>query len=64
MLEGIESFDWPNLMCGYCRDRLAEVLWDNDPACIRCADMLLDRMVAVGNSPGLREQLPELDFLR
>lgn len=41
----------------------AELLYDGQPLCIRCADLLLERHVAISETPQIAQQLPALwDF--
>lgn len=39
---------------------MADLLYDGQPLCIECADLLLHRQNAIGRLPQLREQLPPL----
>lgn len=38
----------------------AELLWESDPMCIPCADLLLERISTIGEFPAAREWLPDL----
>lgn len=39
---------------------MAELLYDEQPLCIRCADWLLERQNIIGRNPWLRDRLPAL----
>jgi hypothetical protein len=44
-------------VCDLCRGRLADVALDARPLCLRCADLIVERAVAVHGFPLLREAL-------
>lgn len=40
--------------------QMADLLFDGQPLCIDCADILWQRIHAIGLNPELRNQLPDL----
>lgn len=52
---------WNEQPCAYCFGRRpVDLLIDDTPACVDCADLILERMVAVAMHPPMRELLPPL----
>lgn len=47
-------------MCNLCRSRAAECALDDEALCIECADLVLERWIAVAANPELRTKLPPL----
>jgi len=56
------SFDevlWGEQRCHHCLFRnLVELLVDDEPMCLDCAGLLVERAAAVAIAPALRELLP------
>ena len=54
----------PDTLCNLCRIRVAECTLDGEPLCIvgDCADLVLERLVFVGEHPELGRSLPPLEL--
>lgn len=56
----VDELDWPHLLCNWCRQAGAEVLYEDEPLCCSCADVLLEREAALMVAPELADVLPAL----
>ena len=56
-----DDVDWADGRCYHCMFRQPlEVLVDGEPMCCDCADLWLERQVAIEIYPAMRELLPPL----
>lgn len=56
-----EDIFWGDQLCMMPRCvQLAEVMYEDLPYCIDCADLLIERQVAISLDPSMRYKLPNL----
>lgn len=56
-----EDIAWGDARCYHCLFRNPVEVWaGGDPMCLGCADLWLERIIALEISPGLADTLPAL----